>query len=121
MTIPLRFGDGKAPLYCDSVIFTGTRVDYFQLKSALIDTANQTILIGLIADLSGKVPTLAEGKGNVATIYFTVKKGAKRGGVTIDTTFISPSNTLKLVTEKVKDIVPLWDNKMAQIKFRTAK
>jgi len=121
MTIPLRFGDGKTPIYCDSVIFTKTRVDYFQLKSALIDSTNQTVLIGLIADLSGKVPALAEGKGEVAHMYFTMKKDAKLGGVTIDTTFINPSNTLKLVTENVKDIIPLWDNKMGQIKFQTAK
>jgi len=121
MTVPLRFGKGKAPIYCDSVSFTKTRVDYFQLKSALIDTTNQTVLIGLIADLSGKVPALAEGKGDVAHLYFTLKKGAKRGGVTLDTTFVSPSNSLKLVTENVKDIVPLWYNKMGQIKFRTAK
>ena len=121
MTIPLRFGDGKTPIYCDSVSFTKTRVDYFQLKSALIDSVNQTVLIGLIADLSGKIPALSKGEGDVAYVYFTMKKGAKMGGVSIDTTFIKPSNTLKLVTENVKDIIPLWDNKMGQIKFNTAK
>ncbi len=121
MTIPLRFGDGKTPIYCDSVSFTKTRVDYFQLKSALIDTVNQTVLIGLIADLSGKTPALNPGQGNVAYVYFTLKKDAKMGGVSIDTTFIKPSNSLKLVTETIKDIVPLWDNKMGQIKFKTAK
>jgi hypothetical protein len=121
MTIPLRFGDGKTPIYCDSVSFTKTRVDYFQLKSALIDSINQTVLIGLIADLSGKIPALAKGQGDVAYVYFTLKKGAKMKGVTIDTTFIKPSNTLKLVTEDVKDVVPLWDNKMGKIEFKTAK
>ena len=121
MTIPLRFGDSKTPIYCDSVSFTKTRVDYFQLKSALIDSVNQTVLIGLIADLSGKIPALNQGQGDIAYVYFTLKTGAKMGEVTIDTTFIKPSNTLKLVTETVKDIVPLWDNKMGQIKFKTAK
>jgi hypothetical protein len=121
LTVPLRFGDGKTPIYCDSVSFAKTRVDYFQLKSALIDSANQTVLIGLIADLSGKVPALDKGTGEVAHVYFTWKKGAKAEAVTLDTTFIHPSNTLKLVTENVKDIIPYWDNKKAQIEFRTAK
>jgi hypothetical protein len=121
MTVPLRFGDGKTPIYCDSVSFTKTRVDYFQLKSALIDSTNQTLLIGLIADLSGKVPALDKGHGEVARVYFTWKEGAKAKGVTLDTTFIRPSNSLKLVTENVKDIIPLWDNAKGEIEFRTAK
>ena len=121
MTVPLRFGDGKTPIYCDSVSFTKTRVDYFQLKSALIDSANQTVLIGLIADLSGKIPALDKGNGEVARVYFTWKKGAKAKGITLDTTFIRPSNVLKLVTENIKDIIPLWDNAKGEIKFRTAK
>lgn len=121
MTIPLRFGDGKTPIWCDSISFKKTRVDFFQLKSVLIDSTNQIILIGLIADLSGKVPSLGKGNGDVAYIYFTLKEGAKTGGVTVDTTYIRPSNTLKLVTEDVKDIIPYWDNQKAKINFKTAK
>jgi len=121
LTVPLTFGDGKTPIYCDSVSFTKTRVDYFQLKSALIDSVNQTLLIGLIADLSGKVPALDKGTGEIAHVYFTWKEGAKAKPVTLDTTWIRPSNTLKLVTEEVKDIIPLWDNAKGKIEFRTAK
>jgi hypothetical protein len=121
LTIPIRFGDGKTPIWCDSVSFKKTRVDFFQLKSALIDSLNQTILVGLIADLSGKVPPLEKGDGDIAYLYFTMKKGAKTGGITLDTTFIQPSNTLKLVTHNIKDIIPYWDNKKAKIEFKTAK
>jgi len=119
LTVPLKFGGSKkSSLLCDSISYANTRVDYFSFKSGLIDTTGSALLIGLIADLSGKNPPLKPGSGQIATIYFTIKKGAKPAVVILDTCFVNPSNVLKLITPDVKEIVPVFDNKNAKIKIK---
>ena len=119
LTIPLKFGSSKgSSLYCDSVGYSDTRVDYFSWKTATIDSSAGTVLIGLIANLSGKLPPLKPGNGQVASIYFTVKKGAKPSVVVLDTCFVKPSNVLMLVTDDVKEIYPVFNNKNAKIKIK---
>ena len=119
LTVPLKFGDSKkSSLYCDSVSYVKTRVDYFSWKTGWIDSTANTVLIGLIADLSGKKPPLKPGSGQIATVYFSVKKGAKPTEVVLDTCFVKPSNVLKLITNDGKEIVPVFDNKNAKIKIK---
>jgi hypothetical protein len=116
MTLPFTYGNGSTPLICDSVKFSKTRVEYFDMKTQLNDSTEQTILIGLIADLSGNKPPLKRGDGEVARIYFTLKKGAKFQDFFLDTTTIKPFNMLKFVTPKVEGIYPAFDNTEAMIK-----
>jgi len=116
MALPFRYGKGDTPIRCDSIKFSKTRVEYFQMKTKLVDTTKQTVLIGLLPDLMGQNPPLKKGNGEVVRIYFTLKKGAKFEDFFLDTTFISPSNTLKFVTRDVKSIYPAFDNKKAMIK-----
>ncbi len=116
MTLPFSYGNGDTPIRCDSIKFDKTRVEYFEMKIQRIDTANQAILLGLIPDFVGKRPPLKKGDGEVARIYFTLKKGAKFQDFFLDTTFIKPFNRLKFVTPKVKGIYPAFDNKKAMIK-----
>lgn len=116
MTLPLRYGNGKSPIKCDSITFRKTRTELFDMKSKLIDTLHQTVLIGLISDMSGNKPPMKKGDGEVAKLYFTLPKGAKFQDVLIDTTWIKPFNMLKLVTPDVKGIYPEFDNSKALIK-----
>ena len=116
MTLPFRYGNGKTPIKCDSIKFRKTRCEYFDMKTKLIDTLRQTMLIGLIADMSGNKPPMKKGDGEVARIYFTVHKGKKFQDFYMDTTLIKPFNLLKFVTPDVKGIYPAFDNSRALIK-----
>ena len=116
MTLPFRYGDGKSPLRCDSIKFWDTRTMFFDMKTELIDTARQAVLIGLIADMSGQRPPMKKGDGEVAKIYFTIPKGAKFQDFYMDTTWVRPMNVLKFVTPEVKSIYPAFDNSKALIR-----
>jgi hypothetical protein len=116
LTLPFRYGNGKSPIKVDSVIFWKTRSEYFDMKTQLLDTVRQTILIGLIADMSGSRPPMKKGDGEVARIYFTIDKSKKFEDVLMDTTIVKPFNVLKFVTPDVKGVYPEFDNSQALIK-----
>ena len=116
MTLPFSYGNGSTPIRCDSVKFNKTRVEYFDMKTQLNDSTEQTILLGLLANLTGNTPPLEKGDGEVARIYFTLKKGAKFQDFFLDTTLIKPYNRLKFVTPKVEGVYPAFDNTKAMIK-----
>jgi hypothetical protein len=116
MTLPFRYGDGKSPIKCDSIKFWDTRTMFFDMKTELIDTVRQVVLIGLIADMSGQRPPMKKGDGEVAKIYFTIPKGAKFQDFYMDTTWVRPMNLLKFVTPEVKSVYPAFDNSKALIR-----
>ncbi|MGB8658034.1 MAG: hypothetical protein WCE90_09670 [Candidatus Zixiibacteriota bacterium] len=116
MTIPFRFGDGKTPIRCDSVRFRGTRVADFDMKSQLIDSVRQTVLVGLISDMSGSKGPLDSGDGETFRMYFTLAKNQKFQDFYLDTAWVKPYNVLKFVTPDVKGIFPVFDNSRALIK-----
>jgi hypothetical protein len=116
MTLPFRYGDGKSPIKCDSIKFWDTRTMFFDMKTELIDTVRQAVLIGLIADMSGQRPPMKKGDGEVAKIYFTIPKGAKFQDFYMDTTWVRPMNLLKFVTPEVKSVYPAFDNSKALIR-----
>ncbi len=115
LTLPFRYGDGDAPVMCDSIRFSDTRVEYFELKTQRIDSVEQVVLIGLIPDFVGKKPPLERGYGEVARIYFTLKRGPRFQDYLLDTTTVRPFNKLKFVTTEVSGIYPAFDNKEAMI------
>ena len=116
LTLPFRYGDGNSPIKCDSVSFSDTRVEYFELKTQRIDTVEQVILLGLIPDFVGKKPPLERGYGEVARIYFTIKRGPRFQDYLLDTTTIRPYNKLKFVGPEVSGIYPAFDNTEALIR-----
>jgi len=116
MTLPFRYGNGKTPIKCDSIKFRKTRCEYFDTKTYSVDTLRQTVLTGLIADMSGNKPPLKKGDGEVMRLYFTVLQNKKFQDFFVDTTWIKPFNLLKFVTPKVKGIYPAFDNSKALIK-----
>ena len=116
LTLPFRYGDGDSPITCDSVSFSDTRVEYFELKTHRVDSVNQVVLLGLIPDFAGQKPPLETGYGEVARIYFTLKRGPRFQNYFLDTTTIRPFNRLKFVTPDVSGIYPAFDNKEALIR-----
>ncbi len=97
MEIPLIVRGKDFKMHYDSVSWKG-RIDYFAVKSVRPIDSLQQVLIGLLADMTGKTLPLNEGKGTLATLYFTAVPNAKRTvdvcEIMVDTTFIPPSNTL---------------------------
>lgn len=102
-------GDGFT-LHYDSVQWS-PRISYFAVKSVRPIDSLQQVLVGFFADLDGTKEPLAEGKGSVATLYFTAAGKGKIDvcGVSIDSTFIGPSSTLYGVTpDAVGTIHPIF-------------
>ena len=101
-------------MHYDSVSWKG-RADYFAVKSVSPKDSIQQVLVGFFADLSGKNPPLAEGKGGLATLYFTANTGkAPRTvdvcDIMVDTVFIAPSNRLYGVTpDGLGEVHPIYN------------
>jgi hypothetical protein len=102
VTYPLIVKGKDFKMHYDSVSWRG-RAEYFSVKSARPIDSLQQVLIGFIYSLGeGKVP-LVEAKGTMATVYFTAepttaKKLVDVCDISVDTTFIPPSNVLHAVT-----------------------
>jgi hypothetical protein len=105
--IPLKYTAGVAKIVVDSVSFAKTRVEGFALKSPQVDTAKQTMDVGLLAFMDPVKPPLPVGKGEVARIYFSVRGDKKPGPFAVDTTAYSSANTLMLVDVNAKTIIPV--------------
>ena len=68
--IPLQFSEGVT---LKEVTFENTRTEYFDLKIANINNDNNTVVIGLLPQLTPQYkPTLAAGTGPVANLVFEV-------------------------------------------------
>jgi archaellin len=118
IVVPLKYGTGKSPISLDSVSFTNTAVDKFALKSPNIDVKTQKVLLALISTISAADIYLPKGTNEIARLYFTLKKGAGEGSVTLDTTSFPPSNVLQLVKAQDKvaqSIYPGFDNTKGKI------
>ncbi|HUU46499.1 MAG TPA: hypothetical protein VM118_12280 [Acidobacteriota bacterium] len=105
MTLPLSWGHGDAPYLIDSATYGDTRLEYFALKTYLVDTAQQNVLIGLISDLGMGLPPLEPGNGPIVLLHFT-RTARTSHPLKLDSTFIPPHNTLQLVTPDVRAITP---------------
>ncbi len=101
LSIPLKFTSGLRKVYIDSTIFTGGRVDHFQVKFARADSAIQRLTIGLIAALSPNAKILEPGDGSIATVYLHAEGQGK--GLLVDTTTTAPQNSLLFIYSDMKD------------------
>jgi hypothetical protein len=70
LDIPLSFSEGVT---LKEVSFEGTRVEYFDLKVASIDNEKNTVLIGLLPQMSNtQKDDLKAGTGSIANLIFEV-------------------------------------------------
>lgn len=95
MPTPLKVTAGKAKLMYDSVSYDDGRVGYFQLKVANADTLNQTVLFGLIADLSGSKPPMAPGRGRAFSFFCTADSAIDAQDVVVTAVVLPPANKLE--------------------------
>jgi subtilisin family serine protease len=115
MIIAMRYGDGSAPLTCDSVRFWGTRVEDFPIKNVSVHKTNQTIML----TLRNTSDPLEPGSGLLANMYFRLDTTATVGDtMVIDTAIISGNylNYSSILGEYVPEfevggiyvVEPLW-------------
>lgn len=106
---PLVVRGNGFTMHYDSVSWTD-RTDYFAVKSVRPIDSLQQVLVGFFATLDASKPPLAEGKGKLATLYFTAnaKSAIDVCNVIVDTTFIAPSNSLYGVTPEVETVEPTF-------------
>jgi hypothetical protein len=95
LPMPFRVTAPGAKLNFDSVSYDGGRTAYFQLKTQNADTLNQTLLLGLIADLSGSKPPLAPGRGRALTVFYTSDRPVKPEQVKVEPVILPPANRLE--------------------------
>lgn len=110
MVVPLEVkATGGATMKYDSVTYAGGRVEYFQLKSDHVPEDNKsTLLLGLIADLSGTKPPLPAGSGMVATVFYTADKPMTADQVKIRAVRIPPANELDYTTPELQSVTPTF-------------
>lgn len=115
LAIPLFVRGNGFRMHYDSVAWT-PRTDYFAVKSVRPLDSLQQVLVGLFATLDGSKQPLIEGKGKLATLFFTAdaKSAIDVCNVQVDTTFIAPSNSLYGVTPDAENVQPAFGvSKMA--------
>ena len=98
MPTPVRVSSEKAKMQFDSVSYVDGRVEYFQLKTHNADTASQTLLIGLIADLSGSKPPLKPGRGKALSVFYTADAAVKADDVNVEPVVLPPANKMEFNT-----------------------
>lgn len=97
--IPLRFSEGVT---LKDVDFANTRVEHFDLKVAKIDNENNTVIIGLVSQMSPTaVPDLESGEGPIANLVFQIDDQSV-SDVTIEAVEIEePSHKLMFIYHTV--------------------
>jgi hypothetical protein len=108
LCIPLKFSSDD--LICDSVSFSGTRVDYIQYKAGIVDNLTRKIKIGMVAIAE---PPLSEGSGLLAKIFFSIKESVTPKTIKIDTfSIVSPElflyYTYTFPTYETVDLTPAF-------------
>jgi hypothetical protein len=113
LTLPLKYSSQY--LVCDSVSFTGSRIEYIGTKPVNIDTLQGTIKLGAISVME---PPLSPGRGKLADLFFRVKANAPAQIMEIDTFSVEePPFSLTLVhtvpsgpdSGKVIDLIPAFE------------
>jgi hypothetical protein len=85
-SIPLKFD--PTVLTCDSISYTGTRVDYINVVTSSIDSINGQILLGMVVFVEDNLPP---GDGIIARMFMSIDPDAVEQVSTIDSLFFPPS------------------------------
>ena len=83
------------------------------------DTANQTLLLCLIADLSGSKPPLKPGRGVAFNVFYSADKAVKPAAVKVKPVMLAPANILEfnvLEPDGIGSVVPTFTMAPAETK-----
>jgi len=97
MALALKFAEVGSDVTLTRVDFSGTRIDYIQLKDAIIDNEKKTVLIYAIPLQENHIEA---GEGMVAKLIFS----GNREGVNLEPTTIAKQEGISLVSTDAKEI-----------------
>lgn len=103
MSVPLKISSGLNQIVADSCIYTGGRVEHFNIRAFRADTAIQCVTLGMMASLAGGDVSLAPGRGRIATIFVSSLIDEPITDLTVDTTTTQPNNTLEMIADSVQN------------------
>ncbi len=111
LSVPLKLSGGNTKVVADSASYAGGRIENFAYKGFRPDTSIQCVMLGMIANLGPTSNKLAPGSGRLVTIFVSSLKGEKIEKLSVDTTTLSPDNSLMLVADagdivKEADTIP---------------
>jgi len=96
IALALKFAEVGSDVTLNKVDFTGTKIDYIQLKDAIVDNQNKTVLIYAIPLQENHIEV---GKGIVAKLIFSDKSK-----VNLEPTTIAKQEGISLVSTDAKEI-----------------
>lgn len=112
MTIPLCFNTDCPGFSIDSVVFGGTRIEYWEYRS--VDIKSDTLILALVADMGGETPCLPPGEGPIAFVYYSVECNPENVNdschVSVDTCTFQPDDQgLLFVDCDAKPFIPHFE------------
>lgn len=102
LSIPFKMSSGTTRLVADSAVYTGGRVEHFDLKAFRPDTAIQCVTLGMIANMGPSDKVLAPGHGRIVTVFVSSLEDKPIEDITVDTTTTSPDNSLMVVADQME-------------------
>ncbi|HWR83783.1 MAG TPA: hypothetical protein VN285_10795 [Candidatus Deferrimicrobium sp.] len=120
LTVPLKLSAGMARIVADSAIYAGGRAEKFAYKGFRSDSALGCVLLGMIANMGPTQNQLIAGKGRLATIFVSSRDRKPIEKLTVDTTTLSPNNSLMAVADlsamkALQDTIPAHMSKKREI------
>lgn len=106
MSVPLKMSSGLVRIVADSCIYTGGRVEHFNVRAFRADTAIQCVTLGMIASLSSVKKRLIPGRGRLATVFVSSVDNEPMEFLKVDTTTTHPNNSLEVIADSVQGDPP---------------
>jgi Secretion system C-terminal sorting domain/Putative Ig domain len=104
VSVPLRFSSNY--LICDSVIFSGTKLESVVMKQSMINNDSGYVLLGGLVISEDPIST---GPGILAKLAFEVSHDAPEGlEIVIDSGFIAPAGEMVLTMVTAEEIFPAF-------------
>ncbi len=100
LSVPLKMTAGLTKVVADSAAYTGGRVEKFAYKGFRPDTAIQSVMLGMVANLGPTNNVLAPGKGRLVTVFVSSLDDKPIEKLVVDTTTLYPNNSLLMMAEK---------------------
>lgn len=102
LSLPFHISAGDTRIVGDSAIFTGGRVDNFDLKGFRADTAIQCVTMGLMANMGPSQQGLPPGSGRLVTVFISSIDDEPVPELKIDTTTTHPHNSLLMMAQNIQ-------------------
>jgi hypothetical protein len=106
LSVPLKLTAGLNKIVADSAVYTGGRVEKWDIKAFRCDTAIQCVTLGMLADLGPRKKFLTPGSGRLVTLFVSSIEDKPIEKLAVDTTTTNPTNSLECVADFIQGTPP---------------